>query len=50
VERAPEGRSVKEKKVKPGSSKMQEYKHPQAREFADAAQDGAPLCGAKSKG
>jgi len=50
VEQAPEGRGVKEKKIKPGSSKMKKYTHPQAQEFADAAQDGAPLCGIKSKG
>jgi hypothetical protein len=50
VDQAPEGRSVKEKKVKLGSSKVKKYTHPQAQEFADAAKDGTPLCGTKRMG
>ena len=44
VDKAPEGRSVKEKKIKLGSSKVEKYKNAQAQALADAAQDGTPFC------
>ena len=44
VDKAPEGRSVKEQKIKLGSSKVKKYKSPQAQALAGAAQSGTPLC------
>jgi len=44
VDKAPEGRSVNEKKDKLGSSKVKKYQSPQAQALADAAQSGTPLC------
>ncbi len=42
VDKAPEGRSVKEKKIQLGSAKVKKYKSAQAQAFADAAEEGTP--------